>query len=199
MINCIPDLKIDIFINHNCLYTTEIKGIFNLLVFLSMFISGTNKYEYSFHFIFSWDEHTSLFVSGIYMYMGGSIIVLSALHFPQNDCPGSNSNDYIRIAENQRCKPSPLVQSRRLERENCSSYWMSYDILWLALPDLSGNGDPGILAPGKTTIMWHCVILADSMYLCLPLLIYFLITPECVPIATAATPGAEIIVNGTRW
>jgi hypothetical protein len=70
-----------------------------------------------------------LFVSGIYMYMGGSIIVLSALHFPQSDCPGSNSNDYIRIAENQRCKPSPLVQNRRLERENCSSYWMSYDIL----------------------------------------------------------------------
>jgi hypothetical protein len=28
---------------------------------------------------------------------------------------------------------------------------------------------------------WHCVILADSMDLCLSLLVYFLITPECVP------------------
>ena len=88
LINCIPDLKIDIFINHNCLYTTEIKGIFNLLVFLPMFISGTNKDGYFSQFIFSRDEHTSLFVSDIYMYMGGSIIVFSASHFPQSDCPG---------------------------------------------------------------------------------------------------------------
>jgi hypothetical protein len=26
---------------------------------------------------------------------------------------------------------------------------MSYDILWLALPDLSGNGDPEFWHPGK--------------------------------------------------
>jgi hypothetical protein len=88
VIICIPDLKIYIFINHNCLYITEKEGCLQSIRcspnVLPMFISG------SIHLISDLAEmkHMRLYSFLIFTCIwaettwDGSIIVLSVLHFP---------------------------------------------------------------------------------------------------------------------